>query len=313
MKGEFIKIIEGCFYEFTLEGELVLPSGDKYFKLSDPNGYKHLLNADEYRFYNLTKGQKINCRVDHINCTGKIFIEPEHPIYKPGQLYKFQVLGYDTIINKLGEQEKIVILKDHFGNKIKTSFDWSEKDLDELEARVIRIKKGQIYVDAEPQASCFDEIIKNAYHSFRISGLRTLSQKYEYYILKDDLDRTYHLRTKYYQKYFLKPGQLVRCRMIRGESGFYFEPDHPFYTIGETYAFTIVCRTSIQKYPEKETPALELQNDYGKNILLPLAILGNHDAQKETIECRVDDIYRGSLILSHKKSPFELKGLMLSL
>ena len=36
------------------------------------------------------------------------------------------------------------------------------KDLDELEARVIRIKKGQIYVDAEPQASCFDEIIKNS-------------------------------------------------------------------------------------------------------------------------------------------------------
>ena len=170
-----------------------------------------------------------------------------------------------------------MVLKDCFGNKIQTPVISSTDHQEFVNARVIRIKKGKIYVTLNTDPDTFDDIPHNKF---------------------------YYLRSKYYQKYGLKPGELIDCRLIREESGFFFEPIHPFYKIGHEYPFTIISKTKIAKYPDDEIPALELLNEYGRNILLPLNEQVNENIQGEKIFCTVKDIRRSNLILYCNKKAF---------
>ena len=69
--------------------------------------------------YHLKTGQTINCRIDKINCTGKIFIEPEHPYYKLGEIYEFPLVRIEKKNNLADSNEIFVVFTDVFNNEIK--------------------------------------------------------------------------------------------------------------------------------------------------------------------------------------------------
>jgi len=88
-------LTEGESYLFLIHNKVILPAEDQEaFILIGPNNKKHLMNASYYTLYHFSIGQTIKCTVDKINCSGQIFLEPEHPYYQSGEVYNFLVLAW---------------------------------------------------------------------------------------------------------------------------------------------------------------------------------------------------------------------------
>jgi hypothetical protein len=84
---------EGQRFSFVITNKLVLPGTDEAnLILLGPDRKKYLLAEQYYENYHLKIGQTIVCTIDKINCSGKIFLEPDHPYYKIGERYDFLVL-----------------------------------------------------------------------------------------------------------------------------------------------------------------------------------------------------------------------------
>ena len=70
------KLKEGDVLNFIIRNKILLQDNQDYFILEDPFGQKHFIEASLYSGYELHTGQVIDCLVDRINCTGRIFLEP---------------------------------------------------------------------------------------------------------------------------------------------------------------------------------------------------------------------------------------------
>lgn len=110
------KLTEGEVYSFRFVKLVNLSDGEDYMVLEDPYGIRHMIAYSYYRNYNIRPGSSVNCRVDKINCTGRVFLEPEHPHYKIGTKGNFELLR----IEKSQNEDKIycLIVKDIFGNEV---------------------------------------------------------------------------------------------------------------------------------------------------------------------------------------------------
>jgi hypothetical protein len=90
-----IKLQEGLTFNFLLRSVVTLQDQKQYLILEDPDGIKHFLDEEPYKHYHLKAGTTIRCRVEKINCTGRVFLEPEHPLYHVGSVYRFRIMKYD--------------------------------------------------------------------------------------------------------------------------------------------------------------------------------------------------------------------------
>jgi hypothetical protein len=107
----------------------------------DTNGLKHFLPAEYYTNFNFQTGDVISCRIDKINCTGRIFLEPKHPYYIEGEIYSFDVLNFIE-----NEKYGVLVVKDIFENRIELQQEMVQvtnyKVKKKVRCLVISIKKG---------------------------------------------------------------------------------------------------------------------------------------------------------------------------
>jgi hypothetical protein len=82
---------EGFEFNFTVEKIIDLPDESYYILLSEFDK-KYLLPTKYYDEYNLKIGKEIRCRIDRINCNGRVFLEPKSPIYSIGDKDIFTLL-----------------------------------------------------------------------------------------------------------------------------------------------------------------------------------------------------------------------------
>jgi len=75
---------EGDWFPFRITKFVQLQDNSWYYVLQDINGLKHFMPAGYYKDYGFSIGIQIKCKIDRINCTGRIFLEPEHPYYQEG-------------------------------------------------------------------------------------------------------------------------------------------------------------------------------------------------------------------------------------
>ncbi len=294
-----IKIEEGKTYLFKIAGSVVSPDGQDYFILIDLNNIKHLLGKKYYSKYKFEIGQTINCRIDKINCNGKIYLEPEHPYYKQGNKYEFFFQKTKKILNSAGEKEKIALLTDVFNNKIEMPFEDLHHELkpgEKLKYKVKKIKKGIIYISVTDKDD-YSGLKVNEKYSFKISHTKTYAGKYDYFVLIDPNGCKYKIRKKFYDKYNLEPGKTVVCRLIKDGKRKYLEPMHPFYIIGEEYDFEIIREGYRNVYPDEKKAVYILKNNYGKEILLNKEDISPAKIKQRKIKCKVSDIRKGQVYL----------------
>ena len=104
---------EGEWFPFRIHKLVQLKDDAWYYILQDGNGLKHFMPAEYYKTYGLKPGDEISCKIDRINCTGRIFLEPRHPIYKEGESYYF-----DIIKDSNPDIEDVLMVTENSGNII---------------------------------------------------------------------------------------------------------------------------------------------------------------------------------------------------
>jgi hypothetical protein len=252
-KDSNYKLEEGTTYRFSILRIIEMPpDGEEYYVLESEFKTKYILLKKFYKHYNLSIGKTILCKVDKVNCNGKIFLEPEHPGCKPGEIHDFINSGYQEIKNSFGESEILLVLRDPW-NQVSHMNILNKNDLitkNYLKCKIERIKKGFLLI-SYPGIQYFgnaDAVISG--DDFVITGICTLAENLEYYTL-DQNGSIHYLRVKYYSKYAFKKGDSLKCRVLANPTLYkhYLEPVHPFYQLGQDYWFDFVKLM----HPENET------------------------------------------------------------
>lgn len=256
-----MKFEVGAWYLFKIEKVSDVLEKGIYYVLQHESGRKMLLNAQYYVKYKFKIGQIIECRVDKVNCTGQVFLEPRHPVYDEGSIYSFKKLSIKENVDKTF----CLLVKDVFDNEIEVFL--SEKhekheltDDEYLSLKVDRIKKGlpslvfPITLEIKSQIQYSDNL------SLQVVAIVSENTE-DYYSLADSLGKAIsRLKVRYYKHYGLMVGNKCTCKIIGYSANglLLIEPENPWYKIGEIYPFRIY---SIEDY-------INLNGDEEKNILL---------------------------------------------
>jgi len=140
---------EGETYSFKIYKTTVFPDGDEYYLLESPFKSKHLLSKKLYLHYNFSLNQVIKCKIGKINCSSRIFLEPEHHIYKINGIYEMNFVRTDRITNSKELKKDAIIIQDK--NKIKYIC-ITDNDLSNINGqltikfKLLQIKKGILYI-----------------------------------------------------------------------------------------------------------------------------------------------------------------------
>jgi hypothetical protein len=137
-----IILTEGNWFPFRIHNLLQLQDDAFYYILQDINGLKHFMPAEYYKNYGFKPGDEILCKIDRINCTGRIFLEPKHPYYNEGEMYPFDLITYSN-----RGDERLLIVREITGNSIEVPL-YRNKNIDITEEKKVMcivksIKKGK--------------------------------------------------------------------------------------------------------------------------------------------------------------------------
>lgn len=239
------KLTEGETYPFLILKFVTLEPGDDWMVLQEPRGYKILVPLNYYTSYGFKPGQTVLCRVDKINCNGRMFLEPRHPVYEEGKVYEFDVIEKKYRVGITDETELFFEVSDALGSRwqvyTRRRHLWDHPP-DRLKCLVRRIKKGNLFLEIEGE-----ELKRSRLEAGKLYSFQVVDEKfhpddgYYYYILADQWGGKHLLRKKYYTAYHIRQGSEIRCRVdkLTSEGYYALEPEHPCYTIGKTYEFNV--------------------------------------------------------------------------
>ena len=145
-----VVLSEGDWFPFIIHNLVKLQDDEWYYVLVDVNGLKHFMLAKYYEMYGFKPGDEISCKIDKVNCTGRIYLEPKHPYYIEGETYDFEV------INTSDQNDKLVM-------KVKGIFENS------IEVDVLNLKKMEI--KKEKQVRCIVKGIKKGQPILEVHSL----------------------------------------------------------------------------------------------------------------------------------------------
>jgi hypothetical protein len=238
------RLIEGTYHYFKILKETDI-GDEKWYVMQDPLGYKVLMPSGFYAGYGFLPGNEVLCRVDRINCNGRMFLEPMHPHYREGEIYDFAITGKFIKTGLTGDTEFYVRVFDILQNEWDVRFfeeNIIQQNTKTLRCKLERIKKGKLYLslssDHQP-----DYLQDGEIYDFLILEEKTdVHSRMKYFILQDEKGLKHILNKKYYHHYGLKKGQQINCRTDKFTSeGYYFlEPENPWYKIGEVYEFGLL-------------------------------------------------------------------------
>lgn len=233
---------EGEWHNFTVTKVIDVPGSGKQFVLTHESGKKLLLPVEFYVKYNIAVNSTIQCRIDKINCTGQIFIEPRHPFYKTGGAYSFRV---KYITDSVLDEIQNLTVCDIFGNKIEVFVPKGTINTGQAEVKlkVIGIKKGiPILSTSTKWCLCPDTFSSGQEILLYLSKVVTI-QNEEYYLLKAKSKCIALLKVKHYKHYGFKEGIpiVARYRDTDDRGVLMVDPEHPFYKVGGVYQFEIAA------------------------------------------------------------------------
>lgn len=290
-----IQYKEGSEIEFVIKKQIELAEDEKYFVLEDAEGRKQLMKSKFYKKYNFKIGGKIICKIDHINCVGKIFLEPKHPYYKQGAIYNFVINEISKQKNRVGEEVLLIKVIDKLNNSAYCKIDGGNieefKTSKQIKCRVELIKKGILYLNyVNGLHSENFEIGK--FYDFKIVAIKVLEDSFKYYVLKDKKNNTHILKYDYYNFHNLEIGQNIQCQIIKFSSEGYFiiEPRHPYYEIGSNYEFKFL---SQKKDLLTNNFIVTVSDVFNQEV----NFVETQQVESENVVCKVVGIKKGKPIL----------------
>jgi hypothetical protein len=294
MKDPAKYLKEGMSFPFLVLKDTLLPDGKDAWVLRDIMEQKILLEKENYPFYTFPPGSTINCRVDKINCSGKVFLEPPHPFYEENKLFEFDILKLQISQGK----GIISVVRDVFGHEI--NVDLSEKTSkaiqnDKISLKVKFIKKGiPFLMDPElEERTIFEE--KREYN-FRLEGVQELMNGINFYVLTDEEGGQHFLPEEWYLHYKIAAGQEVVCEVVKILAGGkpVLEPVHPEYKRGEHYQMAYLQEEEMSSSKGEFRHVVVVSDTKGQKFY----ILKKHFGDKKIpriITCRVEKYRKGKV------------------
>lgn len=131
-------------YQCKIIRLIEVPFDGEFYIIEDPVKNKHLLKAEYFKDYHFKINEIRYFYVDKINCQGRIYFEPEHPVFKLNKKYLFKIVNH--IDSELPDNKsKAFTVKHKSGYKCTVFKDkLVKKNIkigDLIELKVIRIKK----------------------------------------------------------------------------------------------------------------------------------------------------------------------------
>ncbi len=288
---------EGATYSFKILNFVELDAA-KFYVLESEKHTKIMMPYKYYQHYGFEVNQIIQCKVDKISCSAKVYFEPIHPIYKVGETYSFY-LESQKIISEGAIKESVWMIKDSNGGQYRIpsieNFTF-EKDK-EVRCRLKRVKKGMCYFVPEVYFSL--QYDTQRLHPFIVTGVYKNFDE-DFLILKClETDEKISLSTAKYANYDFQMGKVVNCRCVERDSisKVDFEPEHPYFKLGEIYPFHV---SSIEDFPENLIKQLIYLIDIkGNRSKLLLSEPGDFKVGQK-VNCVLTDIKNGKLIMEEQ-------------
>lgn len=137
------------YYWFLLVKTTTMPDGIEYYIIEDIFGHRHLMEKAPYSNYGFSLGEKVEIRIDKINCKGKVFFEPKHPRNCLGSTVEAKFIEHSIELDKYKEEIHVLMVKDPDGNitsVLPTNDEQLKRDFkpEFLKCEVHRISKGRL-------------------------------------------------------------------------------------------------------------------------------------------------------------------------
>ncbi|MEN8120062.1 MAG: hypothetical protein ABFS35_06935 [Bacteroidota bacterium] len=150
--------------------------------------------------------------------------------------------------------------------------------------------------------------------TYQFRYVKKITTDEDFFVFEDFSGERYLTPAYYYESYNFETGALINCLVTRIDcSGkVSFEPEHPFYKIGNTYDFQfkeviIRLEDDYNKYrgSSKTRKAYELiviDKDGNEHSVVPHEWQKKKNFKTETVSCRVLKIVKGNFQLINAES-----------
>lgn len=290
-----MKLNEGEIHSFQVLKRVQIPEEGDFFMLRHVSGRRLLLPYETYKNFGIELGQSISCRIDKVSCTGKVYLEPKHPIYMEGVEYNFNFIEFISTNERL-----FMIVQDCYRNRVKVPLaNKIPNPSNSIVGLIVnKIKKG-IPILSYP----YPLEISNALNSlvggkmiFLVKEVFQNSYNEDVFFLISQDNKSAEIKVKHFSSYEIKVGDNIECEIIGiTHDGFLkVEPHNPFYNLGEIYDFKIVDILSDAQNDGIGESTIVVEDIYGKKCGVVVNKGHLQDIKKTTrLECRVIGFRKG--------------------
>lgn len=284
----------GDVLNVVLKKHVEISESEKYWVAETSAGERFLIDSGQYLKYGFSVGQNIKVTVDKINCSGKIFIEPDHPVYSRGKVYSFPV---SSVLSRNGSEVSLVV-KDVFDNEIPVLFHVEEKNEipESIELLVIGLRKA-LPVLLDPALKDTTPFHENEIYTFMVTD-KAMIRGEKHFQLEDKFGRTHLMPASYYEKYPIETGKPLDCYVVRiGQNAeLSLEPVHPVFRPGVELDLTFGGLYSGDEYIGKRHRLYVLHDDNGNEFFMSVRFLeGKKIPQK--MHCRIEKMKKGQALV----------------
>lgn len=280
----------GDILQVILKKHIDLSESEQYWVAETVDGERFLMDSLQYEKYEFAVGQRIQVTVDKINCSGKVFIEPDHPLYRRGESYVFPV---HSVVSK-SENILSLIVTDVFENKIPIQYhaDGTNDAPAEVELLVIGLRKA-LPVLLDPVLQEQTPFKENEIYSFRVVD-KILIDNEKYFQLEDRFARLHLLPARFYEKYPIDIGKPLDCYVVRiGQNAeLTLEPVHPVFHLGYELELNFVGEYHGDEYIGQKHKLYLLHDDEGNEFFMSVRFLEGKKIPNR-MRCRIEKLKKG--------------------
>lgn len=290
-----MKFKEGEEYSFSVLKIIDIPDEGSFYLLNHSTGQKLLLSYETYKKYSIKIGSSLKCRIDKVNCIGKIFLEPKHPKYVEGKVYVF------PIIKNSYEKDKTIEIKDCLNNEIIVEVPEGialESNKKEIKLNIAKLKKGIPILNFPYINQNRNEEIIGTSLIFRIISIRYNNFNDEVFVLQNESVPRAELKVQQYKSYGFNVGQTVEAIVLglKEDGTLKVEPKNPFYEMGKDYEFRI---TAFEISELNRKPIVIVEDNMGSKMGILISVEQQKSIKDKTrLLCRVIGFRKGKPKLS---------------
>jgi len=255
-------------YRFGVLRRITLPDDTESWVLTLTGEDRYLLPVEYYESYPIVVGETLECRIDKINCSGRIYLEPIHPVYTEGRVIDLILHSTEACTDRAGNTLHKMVLQGDDG-AVHTHLCLSAGGFPtgtNVLAEILQIRKGKlVLMIKDPKPAC--TMVPGDVVEWTIIETASYCGE-EVVVIEGDHGLRTYLTIKDYPFLNLTSGSSFTGTLVRLEpSGVpLVEPQHPDYQPGNVYTFR-VSGSTVSSEKDGEIKTILLVEDCNGNII----------------------------------------------